>query len=359
MASSRGTEKIMDIGATRERQQLQVQEVFDSFGILEQKILCYCDIQDILSATVVNKRWKQAGRHDEIWKDIIRRTWKDKKGVWSSQNQIFWRSLYTKYTVQNMTTEQVLCMFRHPLVKDKYRTLQKEILKNENNTNDFLQRFVQVHMLDVMSEGGDGSNFQRRRFFSDLYFGSFASSMIDSQRQYITQAELCNPCGFEMYFKIEEEDVDEAAGENLENNLQPFEEGEGVLLYRHSTCYFRSDREFRMTLGPNVHGYQPPDLRWRWIEAGKRIQVGPYPALTVSRRNDWGWQLENLHVIMKDIQNASSWSFQEETPKQQQQQQQQEDNSDTDRSDNDDDSSSTSSSDDNSDFHGRGYVEYI
>ena len=198
-------------------------------------------------------------------------------------------------------------------------------------------------MLDVMSEGGDttgssaGSGFQRRQFFSDLYFGSFASSMIDSQRQYITQAELCHSSGFEMYFKIEEEDVDEAGG-NLDNNFQPYEDGEGILLYRHSTCYFRPDREFRITLQPNVHSYQPPDLRWRWIEVGKRIQVGPYPALTVSRRKDWGWQLENLHVIMKDAQDTSSWSLEVETPDQQQQRRQDK-SSDTDSSDDDDSSS--------------------
>ena len=113
----------------QQRQQILVQEVFDSFGILEDKILCYCDIPDLLCATVVNKRWKQAGRYDEIWKDIIRRKWKDKKGVNSSNNMIFWRSLYTKYTVQNMTTDQVVCMFRHPLTKKQIPYVTKRNFK--------------------------------------------------------------------------------------------------------------------------------------------------------------------------------------------------------------------------------------
>jgi hypothetical protein len=293
--------------------------VFDSFGLLEQ-ILSFSETPDLLAATTVNRQWKHAGRQDELWKSAIRRMWKDKKGSVAGENWIFWRSLFTKETVRTMTQEQVLCMFRHPLLTQKYNALEQEIKKAEDGklAESFLQRFVQVHMLDVMSEGVGGtdddddgddvntfpyhmqpSRQRRRHFFSDLYFGSLACSMMDSHRNMISIVELCTPFGFDMYFKIEQDDLDEMDQENRNNeNLQTYEEQQGILLYRHSTCYFRQDRDFRIVLKQYVHSYHPTDLKWRWLEMGKRIQVGPYPALTVSRRKDWGWKLENLHVVM-------------------------------------------------------------
>ena len=110
-----------------------------------------------------------------------------------------------------------------------------------------------------------------------------------------------------MHFKILEEDTDDLFLETTEE-LQRYDEAEGILLYKHSTCYFRPDRDFRIVLRPNVAPtYRPNDLRWRWIENGKQIQVGPYPSLTVTRRKDWGWKLENLHVVMYSQHGDDSW----------------------------------------------------
>lgn len=286
-------------------------QVFELIGVLEQ-ILSFSDATDVASATAVNRRWKRAGRRDEIWKAFIRQAWQDKKGVTSDSNMIFWRSLFSREAVRAMKQDDVLCMFRHPLLQTQYKSLEEEISKTPsgNASPEVLQRVVQVHMLDVMSEGsGDGrdddSTYQRRVFFTDLYFGSYASSVLDAKRSVISQHELCTPFGFEMHFKIEEEDADDVIAETHEE-LQRYDEAEGILLYRHSTCYFCPDRDFRLVLRPNVAPtYRPNDLRWRWLQAGKEIQVGPYPPLTVSRTKDWGWKLENLHVVM--YSNHGSW----------------------------------------------------
>ena len=97
-----------------------------------------------------------------------------------------------------------------------------------------------------------------------------------------------------MYFKIAQDEVDEGD----RSFLTTYDEAEGVLLYHHSTCYFQDSREFVIVLKQYVHSYHPTDLKWRWLDVGKRVQVGPYPPLTVSRRKDWGWKLENLHVVL-------------------------------------------------------------
>jgi hypothetical protein len=255
---------------------------FDSFGILEH-ILSYADSSDLLAASCVNLRWKEAGRTDSLWKDAISRLWKGKIGV-HEEHPLFWRSLFSKDAVKRMSASQIGAIFEHPLLTEKKLLIEKSCIEKSE-----LQRFLQVHMLDVMSDGSEW-----HRFFPDLYFGSYACSVFDSRRETITQSELCTPCGFDMYFKIAQDEVDDAD----RSFLKVYDEAEGILLYHHSTCFFEESRDFQIVLKQYVHSYHPTDLKWRWLDVGKRIQVGPYPPLTITRRKDWGWKLENLHVVL-------------------------------------------------------------
>jgi hypothetical protein len=256
-------------------------EVFDSYGVLEH-ILSYVDAIDLVSVAHVSRRWKEASRADFLWKDAIPLLWVDKIGV-QPEHPLFWRSLFTKDTVQRMTIHQIRMLFQHPLLAKKKEMLAKCIEKSE------LQRFMQVHMLDVMSDEPDWHHF-----FRDLYFGSYACSKLDSKRAMITSLELCTPFGFDMYFKIAQDEVEDAD----RSFLTVYAETEGVLLYHHSTCYFEETRDFSIVLNQHIHSLHPTDLKWRWLDIGKRVQVGPYPPLTITRRKDWGWKLENLHVVL-------------------------------------------------------------
>lgn len=257
--------------------------VFESFGVLEL-VLSYVDSDTLLSATSVNHRWKEAGRNDDLWKAALQRLWEGKKGVGLSDNEpLFWRSLFSKDAVSRMGVTQIQAIFRHPLLSEKRALV--ELCPDK----EVLQSFLQVHMLDIMSDGSE-----RHRFFSDIYFGSFASSILDSRREVMTQVELCTKHGYEMYFKINEDEVD---NEDREALLK-YDEADNILLYHHSTCFFEESRNFQIRLNQAVHSYHPTDLKWGWLEMGRRLQVGPYPPLTVSRRNDWGWKLENGHVVL-------------------------------------------------------------
>lgn len=255
--------------------------IIEGFGVLEH-ILSYVDSNDLLAASCVNKRWKEAARTDSLWKAAVLRLWEGKVGV-SVDHPLFWRSLFSKDAVQRMVDHQIHAIFDHPLLAEKKKLIEKCAGQSE------LQRFLQVHMLDVMSDGSE-----RHRFFADIYFGSHACSVLDSRRESITQSELCTPHGFDMFFKIAQDEVDDAD----RSFLTVYNESEGVLLYHHSTCFFEDSRDFQIVLKQYVHSYHPTDLKWRWLEVGKRIQVGPYPPLTITRRKDWGWKLENLHVVL-------------------------------------------------------------
>jgi len=302
--------------------------VFDSFGILEA-ILSYVNPKDLQQATMVNRRWKTAGRVDSLWEVHLEQLWNDKVGFaylctkqqdcsmigegeeesnTTKKSLIFWRSLYTAECVQKMTRAQITSVFDHPLLKDHLPGLPKDDAE--------LKNFYKMHMLDIMS----GSS-QFSCFYSDIYFGSYASSLQDSKRDMITNLELCSPTGFDMFFKIARDDVDEV--DQLE--FTPYEESEEILLYEYGAGFFENSYDFRMTLRQDVHSHHPTgkteatsvvssaentiqhflpfpffsDLSWQWLENGRKLQVASYPPLTVSRTKRWGWKLENTHVILQ------------------------------------------------------------
>ena len=265
--------------------------VFHSFGVLEH-ILTYSDVNTVLSATAVNRRWKEAGRRDEIWLNFVRKLWEGKKGAYHiglnhpHKEPLFWRSLFTKDTVSRMSELQIRSIFDHPLLVEK-----KAKIRDCHNIIE-LRRFLQVHMLDIMSDDEHMAHSQQHLFFSDLYFGSYAYSMIDSTREQMTQAELCVKHGYNMFFKILEEDVEQADRQHL------LAYKDGILLYPYSTAFFEDSRAFRIDVDQIPQSYHPANLKWTWVEMGRQVQVGPYPPLTVSRNDDWGWQLENLHVVL-------------------------------------------------------------
>lgn len=405
--------------------------VFGTFGVLEQ-VLSFCETTELLAATRVCRRWKGAGREDALWEAAIRRCWKGKMGMYlrenndtkkgnaatsndsgggtsrinrnttggteeprtastccsSLDNTIFWRSLFTNDVIQRMTEDQIRCLFGHPLLQSKRSQLEEQLSspnlqRSKTERSLFLQRYVQLHMLDVMSDltdeevqeyvalfgddddedvpgGPAGAQQQqqrrnnrlpRRHFFTDLYFGSYCCSVVDSRRNRMTQLELCRPFGFVLYFKVDSDEVledmleqidgnsnnnnnndgdddgDNVAQENYaqaaahRNALEAYEGDRSILLYKHSTCYFDAPtprggggggtatttiRNFRMVILDHVqHAYHPTDLQWRWIPGhmGTKVQVGPYPPLCISRRrHDWGWQLENIHVVIRSLE---------------------------------------------------------
>ncbi len=348
----------------------------DSIGILEQ-ILSFVETADLLSATAVSRRWRGAGRSDPLWQAATQRLWRERRGVYcngggtgcdatnaatagttsatattqarNNNNLIFWRALYNKERVRKMSEDEVRCLFQHPLLTQKLALLEESLSRMKKNRaggscteeehRAFLERFVQLHMLDVMSDTGvlDGGaaddsdaaadDIPPRYFFADLSFGSYACSVRDSRRRSITPLELCTPFGFEMFFKVARDDVVgiyNTAGAARVVGLRPYSDHDGVdnhgendddsddddaiMLYRHGKCFFESeqqDRQVRLEVRrQNIHSYYPSDLKWRWIEAGKLIKVGPYPVLTVSRRKDWGWRLENALVVMYSLDGA-------------------------------------------------------
>ena len=175
---------------------------------------------------------------------------------------------------------------------------------------------------DLSSPSSTSFKRWHTHFFEDIYYGSYVSSLLDSKRQIITNLELCTRYGFDMYFKISIDDGDIVADQTFLTLYQD-DPTQRTFLYHHSTCYFSSNENtmkdgddsddddndgngsngntFKIVLRQqNQQHHHPNNLQWRWLDIGRRLQVGPYPPLLVSRRSDddWRWKLENIHVVL-------------------------------------------------------------
>eukprot|EP00521_Asterionellopsis_glacialis_P004816 CAMPEP_0195267728 /NCGR_PEP_ID=MMETSP0706-20130129/12754_1 /TAXON_ID=33640 /ORGANISM="Asterionellopsis glacialis, Strain CCMP134" /LENGTH=176 /DNA_ID=CAMNT_0040322517 /DNA_START=26 /DNA_END=554 /DNA_ORIENTATION=- len=174
---------------------------------------------------------------------------------------------------------QVKAMFQHPLLRRHY---QSALEKLEGKDVTEFQKFVQVYMLDVVSHS---HQHWKHVFYRDLWFGSYACSVVDATRQHMKLSEVVSIYGFEAYFKIAEDEVMDQ--EDLEE-LELYPDEPGMRLYQHSTCFFKDNHDFIMEM-KDAEPFSASDMKWRWVEEGKTLQVGPYPSLNVSRRDDWGW----------------------------------------------------------------------
>ena len=117
-------------------------------------------------------------------------------------------------------------------------------------------------------------------YFNDLWFGSYACSVKDSRRSYITPAELCHPRGFDMYITM---------GTDIEDIR---------MSGAYSTCHFLPSKTVSMRLR-DLNAPRPSDQAWTLSDAGDRVKVGTNHPLSVSRRGNWGWELDFMQVVMK------------------------------------------------------------
>ena len=327
--------------------------VFDLLGLLEN-VLSFSEVPDLLVASEVNKRWKEAARMDSHWRGACQRYWKrngmvlasvttlmdennDPNGDGSHKNDsnndgnnisndngngndgdenpnnnlaLFWRPLLHNDVIDRMSADQLRPILSHPFLRPGLAD-REEMLADEDADSLEGQQEQQQQQQDINNPKLSIECLQlqvRRRcqgvydtywrhglfvpFFHDIWFGSYASSVIDrTKRRFMVNEELCSPFGFDMYFKIADDEVwDPTDAEEL----LPYENG--VMLYHHSVAYFLPDQTFALEqMGPGSH-YQPTNLEFEWNR--NLVRIGPYPYLTISKTRHGKWKLENVHVVM-------------------------------------------------------------
>lgn len=314
-----------------------VDEYFVPDGVLEQFILSYLPVEDLCTACLVCRRWYEAGRNDDLWRDACIRLWSDHKVGMpvvrrGGQIALFWRSLWSDSVImEKLSVRDIISYFAER--PSSLQTLRKT-LSTVLETQD-IKKAVSQFMPTIL---GDDPSYR----FHHKWFGSYASSVIDSKRTYLTMDELCTRNGFDMHFKIyydqdyrHDEEInqntnslisprafrnssthdfqphDHERNNNHNNNNNNNNKRKNWKLHYHSTYYFYENYELRQdpfhvttqhqtqnnpprnTQNPN---YEHRSWKWEWIEPGKVLRVGPYP-LTVSRLDNWGWKLENRNVL--------------------------------------------------------------
>jgi len=333
-------------------------------GILEHILGYNCnDPQDLLSASLVSRRWLEAGRNDELWKCTCEHIWGDKVGMPLVRRArggsigLFWRSLW-KVALIKTTTNSSSTETNSSEESGKNNNSPYEGNKSKMTVRDIKGLFeerplgrkvvrdafsacfeksdMQRAVVDLMPDslggeecGMDTSHTLKRvrgDGFDHLWFGSFASSIIDSKRTVMTMDELLSRKGFLMHFKVfhprvsrHNDDRDNHGRTGRHRNSRHRrgtddsgeEEEEDVSLHFHCICYFDEafeggggdDREppmgkFRLDDSNSRELEHPQNLTWHWLMKGKTVQVGQYPPLVVRRLDDWGWRIENRHVVL-------------------------------------------------------------
>ncbi len=338
-----------------------IEKVCDIEGILEH-ILGYNhnDPQDLLSASLVSRRWLEAGRNDELWKCTCEHVWGDKVGMPLVRRArggsigLFWRSLW-KVELIRSTTTSVSREIDSSGGSGKSSTCSYDGIQSKMTVRDIKGLFgerplgrkvvrdafgacfekcdMQKAVVDLMPDslGGEECGMDPSRTlkrargdgFNYLWFGSFASSIIDSKRTVMTMDELLSRKGFLMHFKVfhprvprhnDNEDYHGRRHRYSRRRRGSDDSGgdeEDVSLHFHCICYFDEANEgdgedgrepsmgkFRLDDSNSSDLEHPQNLTWHWCKWGSILQVGQYPPLVVRRLDDWGWRIENRHVVL-------------------------------------------------------------
>jgi len=179
--------------------------------------------------------------------------------------------------IQNLTIRQMKAVFDHLLLSD----IRKQI-ENCSEKSEVILIFRQYRNDQI-------AIYQ----FNDIWFGSFASSAMDAERERILMKELCNPYGFDMYFKIPTDEIPLGF-----INLEPYEGHPDVMLYRHCVCYFEEQKLLVCETYNTSEGKEHHALQWE-LDGCCAVKVRQFPPLDITRLPDsWGWKLENVDVVM-------------------------------------------------------------
>jgi len=267
-------------------------KVIYSYGLLEH-ILSYNSVVDVLGACNVNRRWNQAARTDGIWKAACNLLWKDKVGCPVLRRgktlALFWRTMLLPHMVDRLSVKEIRDFFLEMPTgrSDIHEKLSNFLEKGE------MRKAVNEIMPQRLGGGDcDGGNEKiLTQGFGDIWFGSFASSIIDSRRSKITIDELCSRQGFDMHFKVAFED------HNFIHTPRTSDVRAGMKLNFHSTCYFDENYEFQIKTVRESE-IEQPGLCWKWKLEGRTVQVGSYQPLVVSRLGNWSFKLENHQIVL-------------------------------------------------------------
>jgi len=321
---------------------MPVHAAFDAFGILET-ILSYLDTESLLSTSAVNRQWKSASRNDMLWESACRRLWATKKvigyncGVASSSTEkqgevkkstsqdvehrtklqeqvedatpLFGRIMLSQTAIEKLTSKQIWSLISYRLREVESRhagyhieeghnetkmashTFQQNIQQllssniNEADKKSQIMQIIQMCMPTMLGDTSTENSVVVTKGFNDIWFGSYVSSVLDSNRVLMLNEELCSTSGFDFHFKT-------YGLNSMDYN--------GLEYY--ATCWYETNGRFRFRINDdrlNTLDNPVDKLMWRWIVPGRALQVGSYPPVVATRKDEnWGWVLENARVMM-------------------------------------------------------------
>eukprot|EP00558_Chaetoceros_sp_UNC1202_P001721 CAMPEP_0197260906 /NCGR_PEP_ID=MMETSP1429-20130617/84272_1 /TAXON_ID=49237 /ORGANISM="Chaetoceros sp., Strain UNC1202" /LENGTH=275 /DNA_ID=CAMNT_0042725155 /DNA_START=557 /DNA_END=1381 /DNA_ORIENTATION=+ len=275
--------------------------------------MSYSPASDLLAASLVNRRWLLASRDDELWKFACICLWEDKVGMplvrKGNSIALFWRTfLQPRVVNERMTVKEIRSLFaERPLGRRAVMDAFSACLEKCDMQTTVLE-LMPTHLggvapaapsapcccglgnNDYSSDGEEENDGMVLTLgFDDLWFGSYASSIVDSRRSRITVDELLSRKGFLMHFKIFQENGNDTRYGMTGEQSGGEEDDEGMHGLGLGTCYFEEDEnKFRVEESDDAEMLHPQGLHWKWCGTDKKfVQVGHYPPLKIHRLENW------------------------------------------------------------------------
>ena len=258
-------------------------------------IFSFNDYSDVLMTSLVCRRWFQVGRSNNLWKKFCMKLWDHKLGApalrYEKSMGLFWRTFLNSDLIEILTVREIKSLFlESPLGR-------KEIREAFNSCLEVIE-MRQVALKYMPNQlGGEDYGMDKERIlttgFHNLWFGSFASSIIDSKRTRLTLDELLSRKGFSLHFKVMSSDHELKSNKTRTPHNDWIRRGQsgGVHLHFFCNCRFMENFDFVID-AENVLSYPT----WTWT--GETVKVGDYPPLMVNRLDNWGWKLENQNAVL-------------------------------------------------------------
>jgi len=227
-------------------------------AVVTTHVLCYATIVELCHFACISRPLREMCEQDDVWLKRINAHWENKLNV--TPGSIFPAANFSDAALATLSVKELkqVCAFMHISAS---RFLDKTEFRNAiaavRKTRSFKRAFGMPRQLKFKA--------------------SYVCAELDSRRTVITEDELCS-IEWAFFFK---------------HNPHSFK----------SIAKFHADGHFTMKPWPMP---DPESLSWRRNSETGVVQIHHFPGHRPGRMSNWGFTLQNMHVIF--VQNAPGFN---------------------------------------------------
>jgi len=221
-------------------------------SVLSERVLAMLNGQELARAALVSRTWRAAARAEEPWRTNCAALWRGKARMpfsfTGAPERPFHLIRLTPAAIQALSVKDLRILLRA-------------------RREDYTKYIEKAELRRAFIETSPGSVQGLDMEMENKWIASYAYSLRDARRTDISTEELVESTWI-MFFR---------------------QSG------HRSEFKFLADHSVKSAIAQGLND----SARWHFAGYSPRVvQVDSYPPLSVSRRADWGWCLQNEHVVM-------------------------------------------------------------